>query len=126
MFLRVFNFGRIFSVIAAFKQSMRGAGMSANTCPLSQQHLLNEYFMAHRNHLLEIAAFLDRMDRSIDHNATDDFRATAFRAALHELLSAEPNRVERVQLLLSDRDTTLMDERDRQNAYGANIRAGVE
>lgn len=98
----------------------------AQTSPLTQRQLIDEYFMQHRNHLLEIAAFLDRLDRSVEHNAATDFRIVAFREALGELLAADPNRVERVQLLLSDRDTTLLEERDRQNAYGASARAGKQ
>jgi hypothetical protein len=89
------------------------------TCPLTQQQLLDEYFMEHRNHLLEIAAFLDRLDRSVERNAEEDFRIVAFREALQELSSASSKRVERIQLILSDPVTELMAQRDRQNAFGA-------
>ncbi|MEL6148633.1 MAG: hypothetical protein AAFR56_03340 [Chloroflexota bacterium] len=89
------------------------------SCPLTQQELIDEYFMEYRAVLLSVAAFLDRMDRSIDKNAEDDFRVKALRASLHELTSEESQRVERIQMILSDRDTTLMDERDSQSAYGA-------
>ncbi len=86
--------------------------------PLKQQELVDEYFMEYRAMLLAVAAFLDRMDRS-EMNAEDDFRVKAFRASLQELTSDETGRVERIQMLLSDNDTTLMDERDVQGAYGA-------
>jgi len=88
-------------------------------CPLTQQELVDEYFMEYRAMLMAVAAFLDRMDRSVDKNAEDDFRVQALREALVELNSGDPGRVERIQMILSDSDTTLMDERDGQSAYGA-------
>lgn len=90
-----------------------------NSCPMSQKELIDEYFMEYRAQLLSIAAFLDRLERSVNHNAEDDFRLKAFREALEVLTREEPRRAEAIQLILSDRDTTLMDERDQQSAYGA-------
>lgn len=90
-----------------------------NTCPLTQKQLIAEYFMEYRNRVLAVAAFLDRMDRSVEHNAEDDFRVIALRKALHVLIEDGPERVERIQMIFSDPNITLMDERDRQNAYGA-------
>lgn len=90
-----------------------------NTCPMSQQELVDEFFMEYRAQLLAVAAFLDRMDRSVSKNADEDFRVVAFREALAVLTSDEPERTERIQMILSDRDTTLMDERDQQSAFGA-------
>lgn len=91
----------------------------ANTCPLSQRALLDDYFMEHRTQVLDLAAFLDRLDRSVEHNAADDFRYVALRAALGALSAATPGRVETIQMLLSDPDVRLLDERDRQSAQGA-------
>jgi len=96
------------------------------SCPLSQKKLLEEYFMEHRNQVLAIAAFLDRMDRSRQRNAEDDFRAVALRKAIRELSSEGFGRAERVQLLLSDLNTELLEARDQQGAYGAPIRQEVE
>ncbi|MEJ7840440.1 MAG: hypothetical protein WKF95_01625 [Rubrobacter sp.] len=90
------------------------------TCPLTRRQLIDEYFMEHRNQVLEVAAFLDRMDRSVDGEAGDDFRGVALRGSLRELCSEEPGRVERIQMLLSDTTTGLRIERDRQGAYGAS------
>ncbi len=97
----------------------------ANTCPLSQKQLLDEYFMEHRAQVLALAAFLDRFERSAERNAEDDFRMNAFRDALALLLESGPERARRVQLAMSDRNLDLMDERDGQSAYGAPIRAAV-
>lgn len=96
------------------------------SCPLSQRDLIDRYFMEHRNQVLAIAAFLDRMDRSVEHNGDDEFRFTALKRAIGELTSGDFGRTERVQLLLSDLDTTLLDERDQQGAYGAPVRQEVK
>ncbi len=92
------------------------------SCPLGQQELVDRYFMEHRNQVLAIAAFLDRMDRSVSKDAGDEFRFVALKRAIQELTSGDFGRTERVQLLLSDPDTSLMDERDQQGAYGAPSR----
>ena len=102
--------------------------MSAHsaTCPLSQQRLVDGYFMEHRNQILEVAAFLDRMDRSTEQDAASDFRIVALRRSLLELCSREPGRVERIQMILSDTTVDLRARRDRQAAYGAAEQPGPE
>ena len=95
---------------------------TADTCPLSQQKLIDEFFIEHRTKILDIAGFLDRMDRSIDKNGVDDFRLRAFRDALSILSESEVGRAERVQMTLSDLNTELLDERDQQGAFGASKR----
>ncbi len=97
-----------------------------SSCPLGQKELIDRYFMEHRNQVLAIAAFLDRMDRSADKNAEDEFRFVGLKKALRELSTGDFGRAERVQLLLSDLDTSLLEERDQQGAYGAPIRQGGE
>ena len=94
------------------------------TCPLTQRQLIDEYFLEHRTKILDLAAFLDRMDRSIDKNADDDFRVVALREALHVLCSEAPGRAEKVQMILSDPTIEPLAERDRQNAFGAFGRQG--
>ncbi len=91
-------------------------------CPLTQRQLIDEYFMEHRTKVLDIAAFLDRLDRAATRDAEDDFRYVAFRETLHELTSATPGRVERAQMIFSDRTIEPLAELDRKAAYGASIR----
>ncbi|HJZ46329.1 MAG TPA: hypothetical protein VKE41_04155 [Roseiflexaceae bacterium] len=91
----------------------------ASTCPLTQQQLVGEYFIEHRTKLLDIAAFLDRLDRAVALDATHDFRVIALRQALQLLCSDQPGRIERIQIALSDPTLELLAERDRQNAFGA-------
>ena len=94
----------------------------AVSCPLTQRQLIDEYFMEHRTKVLDIAAFLDRLDRAAARDAEDDFRYVAFRETLRELTSGTPGRVERAQMILSDRTTEPLPQLDRKAAYGASIR----
>jgi len=89
-------------------------------CPLTQQQLIDEYFIEHRTKILDIAAFLDRFDRASAHNAEEDFRIRAFRKAVAALLDSENGgRMRAVQMLLSDPRTDLLPELDRKSAFGA-------
>lgn len=72
-----------------------------NTCPQTQQQVIDTYFMEHRAKLLDIAAYLDRIDRGRGENP-NDFRDVAFRQALTVLSSSEPNRAKRVLEIFSD------------------------
>jgi hypothetical protein len=89
------------------------------TCPLSQQQLIDEYFIEYRAHALAIASFLDRLDRARERNAAEEFRYKAFREAVAALTADEPGRAERVQMILSDPRLELLETRDRQGAFGA-------
>lgn len=91
----------------------------AKTCPLSQTEIIDRSFMEYRNRLLDLAAFLDRLDRARERDALGEARYEALLDAMEELTSDQPGRVERVQMILSDTNCALLDERDRQNALGA-------
>lgn len=90
------------------------------TCPLTQRQLVDAYFLEHRTKVLDIAAFLDRMDRSVDRNAEGDFRMVAFQQALTKLCTEGSGRAEKIQLILSDTRMEPLAQRDRQGAYGAS------
>src|SRR5215208_1832968 len=89
------------------------------TCPLSQRQLLEEYFIEHRTKILDLAAFLDRLDRAREQDAGDDFRLTAFRQALEALSADTPSRIQAVQMILSDPRSELLESLDRKGALGA-------
>ncbi len=92
----------------------------AGACPLSQQQLIDEYFIEHRTKVLDIAAFLDRFDRASPRDAEEDFRMDALRKALAALLDTESGgRMRAVQMLLSDPRSDLLPELDRKSAFGA-------
>src|SRR5215472_12950045 len=89
------------------------------TCPLTQQQLVAEYFLEIRARILDVAAFLDRMDRSVDRNAEDDFRMVAMRQALRTLGAGGSNRVYDIQMIFSDPTTEPLMQLDRKSAFGA-------
>jgi hypothetical protein len=66
---------------------------------MTRQKILDLYFMEARAKLIDLAAFLDRVDRA---EGPDDFRIKAFRRALSELQKADPQRAKSVLLSLSD------------------------
>ncbi len=66
---------------------------------MTRQQVLDLYFMDARCKLIELAAFLDRVDRGA---GEADFRLDAFRKAMKHLADGEPKRAEAVLLALSD------------------------
>jgi hypothetical protein len=66
---------------------------------MTRQQVLDLYFMDARSKLIDIAAFLDRVDRG---EGEPDFRLAAFRKALEELNRTQPDRARSVLLSLSD------------------------
>jgi hypothetical protein len=89
------------------------------TCPLTQRQLVDEYFIEHRTKVLDLAAYLDRLDRAREFDAHDDFRLNAFRQALQVLSGSSGGRMQQIQMILSDPRTDLLDHLDRKSAFGA-------
>jgi hypothetical protein len=88
--------------------------------PLTPRELVDEYFIENRTRLLEIAAFLDRLDRTDASYAAVDFRMKAFADALHVLDTPGGGaRLDRIQHILSDPRTEPLDALDRKSALGA-------
>jgi hypothetical protein len=87
--------------------------------PLGVPALTDEYFIENRNRLLEIAAFLDRLDRADPGLGQGDFRIRAFREALTLLANPSPNYVAQIQALLSDPRSEPIPTLDRKSALGA-------
>jgi hypothetical protein len=92
---------------------------------LDARELTDEYFIENRNRLLEIAAFLDRLDRADPGRAARDFRMQAFVRALGILASRESSYLEQIQLLLSDPTTEPLASLDRKSAQGAYEKKAV-
>jgi hypothetical protein len=91
--------------------------------PLSRKELIDEYFIENRTRLLEIAAFLDRLDRAGSGSPAEDFRMQAFTEALAALGNGTGDRLTRIQMLLSDPTTEPLQSLDRKSALGAYNRA---
>ena len=97
--------------------------MTANPgiCPLTHAQLIDRYFMEHRAKLIDIAAFLDRLDRASDGGSPDDdFRIRALHDAIVILQSDGPHRAKRILEIFSDHSTgPIASAKGMKGAYGA-------
>jgi hypothetical protein len=66
---------------------------------MNRRQLLDLYYLEARAKLIDIAAFLDRLDRA---EGEADFRLASFKRALGELERGDGHRTEQVLLGLSD------------------------
>lgn len=82
---------------------------------MTRQQVLDLYFMEARARLIDVAAFLDRVDRATDES---DFRLAGFKQALRELEGNDPQRAERVLLALSDPTTEPIPTASAKGACG--------
>ena len=73
-------------------------------------------FIAARAQLLEVAAFLDRVER---HGVAGDFRCVALREAARLLADGQPERARRILEQLSDPTTAPRAASDGKAAHGA-------
>ncbi len=90
------------------------------SCPMDRDRIVTEYFAESRNHLLELAAFFDRLDRARDGDMTlADFRVQALQQAAHVLTEPGPQRVKRMAMILSDPTEEPRAALDRKAAWGA-------
>lgn len=83
---------------------------------MTRQQVLDLYFMEARAKLIDLGAFLDRVERS---DGAADFRLDAFRLALKELNGKNPERAKRVLLSLSDPTTRPIAKASVKGATGA-------
>jgi len=76
--------------------------------------------MEHRARLIDIAAFLDRVERADGGGNAEDFREASFRQALGILSDGKPQRAARILSLLSDHTTAMAQSADgMKGASGA-------
>jgi hypothetical protein len=75
------------------------------SCPLSRRQVIDRYFLEHRAKLIDLAAFLDRVDRAAADGPGEDFRLAALRRAIALLGDAGGERAKRVLELFSDPTT---------------------
>jgi hypothetical protein len=83
---------------------------------MTRQKVLDLYFMDARSKLIDLAAFLDRVQRA---DGSADFRFTAFNEAMVRLSAGEPERARQVLLALSDPTTEPIPTATTKAACGA-------
>jgi len=91
-----------------------------SSCPAPRSKVVELYFLEHRAKLIDIASFLDRVDRAPADTRGTDFRVEAFLRALAILDDGEPQRARRVLELLSDHSTAPIESAaGMKGAFGA-------
>ena len=83
---------------------------------MTRQQILDLYFLDARHKLIELAAFLDRVERA---DGQEDFRLKAFRTALGELSGNKKSKAKNVLLAFSDPTTEPVAKAAGKGACGA-------
>ncbi len=83
---------------------------------MTRQQVLDLYFMDARSKLIDLAAFIDRVERA---DGQDDFRMKALRTAMNELSSGSKEKAKQVLLTLSDSTTDPIPAATTKAACGA-------
>ncbi|MDP4625864.1 MAG: hypothetical protein NWT08_12080 [Akkermansiaceae bacterium] len=85
---------------------------------LKKEELLDLQFVDARARLIDLAAFLDRLDR---HEGSADIRLRYFKEALPILLEDRPDRAKAVLEKFSDHSSDLPETAPFQGATGAPV-----
>ncbi len=83
---------------------------------MTRQKILDLYFLDARHKLIDLAAFLDRVERA---DGKDDFRLKSFRDALDELTGDKKEKTKNVLLAFSDLTTEPIAKAEGKGAVGA-------
>ena len=83
---------------------------------MDRARITDLYFAEARSKLIDLAAFLDRVERS---EGADDFRLRAFRAALNELAAPGSGKAKKILLALSDPTAEPVAQAGTKSASGA-------
>jgi hypothetical protein len=83
---------------------------------MKRQELLDLYFLSARASLIDLAAFLDRVERA---EGETDFRFIALKEAVVKLQCSEANRTVQVLLSLSDPTVEPVAQASGKGALGA-------
>lgn len=94
--------------------------MSGPYRPMRAKDILDLYFIENRSRILDIASFLDRIDRYEGADeARADFRYQALTRILHLLSEPGVHRTRAIQVALSDPTTDPLDSALGLKAWGA-------
>ncbi len=89
-------------------------------CPLSKTKVVEDYFLEHRAQVIDIAAFLDRIDRAGgEGRGHQDFRIKALLEGLSILLDGQGDRARRALEVFSDPGDALKALAGEKGARGA-------
>ena len=92
----------------------------SSSCPLTTRQIIDEYFIENRTRVLDLAAYLDRLDRSADgESPSADFRMQALERALRVLISNDPEKIHQIQMIFSDPSTEPKPKLEGKSASGA-------
>jgi len=83
---------------------------------MNKDEILEEYFLEARANLLDLAAFLDRLDRASGQN---DYRSASIFASLRILIDNSSDKTRRVLECFSDPSTLPVDSAPDKAATGA-------
>lgn len=93
---------------------------------MSRKAVIDAYFLEHRAKLIDVASYLDRIDRTAPSTEGADFREAALANAIAILSDGQPNRAQRILELLSDHSTELPQSADgMKGASGAPLAGGA-
>ncbi len=88
--------------------------------PMNAKEILELYFIENRARILDIASFLDRIDRyEGTEEAKADFRYKAFLEAMKLILGKEGERTKALQMIFSDHSTEPLENAAGLKAFGA-------
>ena len=87
--------------------------------PLDRTATVDRYFLEHRAKLIDLAAFLDRVERAAPGIAARDFRMDALHDAIAILLDGRPARARRVLEHFSDPSAEPIAKAPMKGARGA-------
>ncbi|MDZ4755380.1 MAG: hypothetical protein SGJ11_12915 [Phycisphaerae bacterium] len=92
--------------------------------PIDRTAVVDRYFIEHRAKLLDLASYLDRVERAAPRaggaSAQTDFRHHAFVQAIAILTDGRPERTRRVLELFSDPSTEPIEKAPMKGATGAH------
>lgn len=90
---------------------------ASEPCPIPSDEVIGRYFLENRAKLLDIAAFLDRVERA--GGDQDDFRIKAMHEAIAQLGISGTNRARRIQEVFSDPTDKPIESAPMKGALGA-------
>lgn len=99
--------------------------MSNMPSGLTRTQVIDTYFLEHRAKVLDLAAFLDRVERAAPDAAGQDFRLAALQESLRILVAPGRDRARRVLEQLSDPTEAPIDAAPQKGACGAAPKVGA-